>query len=344
MSELENPVTTILRLLKTKVSVIRNNASVASILYSPEHYDREFMKTYDAVVTLGLESEDINKVNLASTIRWRMIYLRCLIHTVDRTIQIDPAREMRDKTLAGILAVIQANRNLPYQTIYNFDGLGYYSTTHKAYEGADATELAPNSTVWTELSVADYQHFWTSNNDRHTKSTTSNTKYSQFLFSFKVGKNTTSTTISELEAREQCLKKLVLTFEGYGTGAQPGLTPPPTPGITFKIWDHSTSAWTHTQTGTSSAVDEVTTITLTADLINHVDANGYLHVLVRSTYPSNGSDPSSITGDFVECTLQVTGLTFCDVLSFRELNDTNAKPYLWKTELKLKGYMFETVS
>jgi hypothetical protein len=128
----------------------------------------------------------------------------------------------------------------------------------------------------------------------------------------------------------------VLSFEGYGTA-------PVGNGITVKVWNHVASAWQQAQIGTGSG-DETVTITLSANWPDFIDADGYVWLLARTTNPSNGSTPAVLYCDFVQCTIQVYGITYCDVVSYRNIDVTDVKPFLCRTEFLLKGWLFESIS
>jgi len=326
MSELEDPVITLLRLITTRICVVKDNGSLASILATKEQYDRELLKQYDAQITVGLDSSIDQKLELAGRLRRRHMTFRCNIYTVDKvTPGADAGKIMRDKVTAQINAIIRENRNLPYQTVYNFYGLGYPSgDPHKAFDAGATTELVPSSTSWVELSVANYQKIWSSDDVRHSKSVSVNNQYALMLFRFKIG------------AREQCVKKIVLSFEGYGTA--PGGN-----GATIKVWNHVASAWQQAQSGTGGA-DETLIITISSNWTDFIDSNGYVWLLAKTTNPSNGVTPAVLYCDFVQCTIQVYGISFCDVISYRNVDVTDVKPYLFRTEFRLKGWLFESIS
>jgi hypothetical protein len=304
LSELEDPVTTLLRLITTRIRVVKDNGSLASLLATKEAYDRELLKQYDAQITMGLDSSQDQKLELTGRLRRRYMVFRCNIYTVDKAAPgADAGKTMRDKVTAQINAIIRENRNLPYQTVYNFYGLGYPSgDPHKAFSAGAATELIPSSASWTELTNLQYQ----------------------MLFKFKIG------------PREQCVKKIVLSFEGYGTA--PGGN-----GATIKVWNHVASAWQEAQSGTGGG-DETLTITISANWPNFIDSSGYVWLLAKTTNPSNGSTPAVLYCDFVQCTIQVYGISFCDVISYRNVDITDVKPYLFRAEFLLKGWLFESIS
>jgi len=326
LSELEDPIITLLRLITTRIRVVKDNGSLASILATKEAYDRELLKEYDAQITMGLDSSQDQKLELAGRLRRRSMVFRCNIYTVDKTAPgADAGKVMRDKVTAQINAIIRENRNLPYQTVYNFYGLGYPSgDPHKAFAAGAATELWPSSTSWAELTNLEYQKIWSSDDVCHSKSVSVNGQYGLMLFRLKLG------------PRENCVKKIVLSFEGYGTS--PGGN-----GVTIKIWNHVVSAWQEAQSGTGGG-DETLTITISANWPNFIDSSGYVWLLAKTANPSNGSTPAVLYCDFVQCTIQVYGLTHCDVVSYRNIDVTDVKPYLSRAEFLLKGWLFESIS
>jgi hypothetical protein len=323
---LENPVTTLLRLINSRIWVRKDDDSKANVLATEEHYDRELLKEYDSQVSLALDSSQDQKLELAGRLRRRYMIFRCNVYAVDKAApNSEPGRVMRDKVDAQINAIIRENRTLPYQTIYNFYGLGYPSgDPHKAFAAGAASELMPSSTSWAELTSEQYQEIWSSDDNRFSKSHNVNNEYAMMLFGFKLG------------AREQCVKKLVLSFEGYGTA-------PAGDGLTIKVWNHVVAMWQQAQTGSQSQ-DETITITLSANWPDFIDANGYVRLLARTTNPSNGSTPAVLYCDFIQCTMQVYGITYCDVVSYRNLDVTDVKPFLFRSEFLLKGWLFESLS
>jgi hypothetical protein len=326
LSELENPVTTLLRLITSRIWVTKDSGSRASVLATREAYDRELLKEYDVQITLALDSSQDQNLELAGRLRRRYMIFRCNTYSVDKAASgADAGKVMRDKVTAQINAIIRENRTLPYETIYNFYGLGYPSgDPHKAYSVGSSAELAPSSASWAELTNLQYQGIWSSDDVRFSKSHNVNNEYAMMLFRFKLG------------AREQCVKKIVLSFEGYG--AAPGGN-----GVTIKVWNHVSSAWQQAQSGTSGE-DEALTIAISSSWTDFIDSDGYVWLLAKTTNPSNGSTPAILYCDFVQCTIQVYGISFCDVISYRNIDVTDVKPFLFRTEFLLKGWLFESIS
>jgi hypothetical protein len=144
------------------------------------------------------------------------------------------------------------------------------------------------------------------------------------LFRFKIG------------SRAQCVKKIVLSFEGYGSSSNGNV------GVSVGVWNHTTSAWEQNQSG-SSGEDETLTINISENWTNFIDSNGYIWLLARTTSPSDGETPAVLYCDFVQCTVNVYGITYCDVVNHKPFDVVDVKPFLFKTEFTLKGWLFETI-
>jgi hypothetical protein len=330
----ENPVSTILRLIDNRIVVTKDNAARASIKCTEENYDRELLKNFDAQITCGQSapSED-QRLNLSGTKRRRIAHLKVSAFTLTKELaSSDPGRKMRDKVTEQLNAIIRECRQIPYQTTYNFYGLGYpEGDPHKAKDASAASELVPSSATWTELSTANYAKIWANDDVLHSKATSTTTLYPQMLFRFKIGKKEDY----DLQPLAACVKSIVLTFVGYGTAAAGN-------GATFQVWNKTSTAWGNPQTGTGSS-KETLTITLTTALTDYIDSDGYCWVLVRTTNPSAGA-ATTLYCDFVQCVIQVKGLTYCDVVSYQNTDIIDVKPVLFKTEFLLRGWLFEDIT
>ena len=121
-------------------------------------FDRELLlKEYDAQITLQVDpvlGVQDQKLNLSGSKRRLVHFFKCTVHSIDKIAPgADAGRVMRNKVTEQIKAIIRENRTLPYETVYNFAGLGYPSgDPHKAYAAGAASELAPSSASWAELS------------------------------------------------------------------------------------------------------------------------------------------------------------------------------------------------
>ena len=317
----EDPVTTLVRLLDTKMWLVKDDGSLASIHVSKEWYDRELLKNYDGQVTVGLLRNEDKKMSLTGKVRRREGTLRVNIWLVDKPNMV--GRDMRDKLREEILRIIRENRTKPNETIYDFVGIGPPTGTHKAYHAKSDTELAPGAAGWTELTASEYEKLWHSDDDRYSYSQSVNLNYSMILFRFKI------------ESQEKTVNKIVLSVEGYGTA-------PAGNGMTVKVWDHVNEVWEQAHTGTGGA-DEWISITLTSNLTDYIDSDGYIYLLARTTNPSDGNTAAVIYTDYSDSIITVSGITYCDVASYRDEDEVRVKPFLWRTEFLVKSWLFETI-
>lgn len=324
MSNLEDPVTTTIRLLSQNMRLVKDDDSIASVYVSPQWYDRELFKNYDGQVTVGLSQSEDHKIELSGKIRQRRGRLAVNVWATDKVGSSDTGRSMRQKIVEEINRVVRQNMKIPNQTVYDFAGLGYPSgDPHKASQAAGVSEFAPSNAAWVEISSADYQKIWTADSIDYSKSVSVNLQYPLMLFRFKVA------------CKAQTVLKIVLGFVGYGTA--PGGS-----GSTIKVWNPVASAWQNASSG-SAGVNETVTITLTSNLTNYIDSNGYVWLLARTTNSSNGSTPAVLYCDYVSCAVTVNGITYMDVVSFRDRDKVDVKPFIFRTEFVLKSWSFEDI-
>jgi hypothetical protein len=324
VSEVEDPVTTVVRLLSTNMRVVKDDLSIASILVTSEWYNREVFKNYDGQITVGLRASQDLKVELSGRIRRRVGTLAVNVWGTDRSDpKAEPGKVVRRKMLEEVLRIVRQNRAVPNRTVYTFYGLGASSSTNRAYDVGNASELGPSDAGWTELSAAEYAKVWSSDDQRHSKSHGVNNRFALMLFRFK------------LESRELTAKRIVLSLEGYGTA-------PAGNGATVKVWNHTTSAWGNAASGTESS-DETITVTLTSSLSDYIDGSGFVWLLAKTTNPSNGSTPAILYCDCASCTVTVNGITYCDVATYRDQDNAEVSPFVFRTEIGLKSWLFEDV-
>ena len=324
MSSFEDPVTTTIRLLSQNVRVVKDNGSVANVYVSQQWYERELFKNYDVQVTVGLSQSEDYKIDISGKIRQRRGRLAVNVWATDKVGSSDTGRSMRQKIVEEINRVVRQNMKVPNQTIYDFVGLGHPSgDPHKAFQAAGVSEFAPGNAAWTELSSADYQKIWVADAIDYSKSVSVNLQYGMMLFRFKVA------------SKAQTVLKIVLDFVGYGIA--PGGN-----GSTIKVWNQVASAWQNAATGSGGA-NETVTITLTSNLTNYIDANGYVWLLARTTNSSNGSTAAVLYCDYVSCTITVNGITYLDVVAFRDRDKVDVKPFIFRTEFVLKSWFFEDI-
>lgn len=236
VAEFENPVITILRLIESRLRVLKDDGGLAHVLCSQANYDRELLKDIDAQITVSKTADPCQqqKHTLDGKLRRRIYSLRATITTVDKpSPSADVGRVMRDKVLEQLLLIILENRNLPYRTFYNFYSLDAMSATHKAYDAVATTELEPSGVAWSELPNVVYVNLWGSDGLRYSKTASGNGEFAFMLFRFKIGAKAGE---ARNEPRKQCLKRLVLAFEGFGVS-------PAGNGVTLKVWNQATGSW-----------------------------------------------------------------------------------------------------
>jgi len=323
MPEIEDMVTTLVRLLNKNMQVVKDDGTLANIYVSEQWYDRELFKNHDGQVTVGLDHCEDQKIGLSGTARRRVGFARVNVWTVDKPEQAVTGRKMRDKMRVEINRVIREKRTKPNEAINNFAGVGPATGTQKAYHAGSLSELARGDPAWTELTATDYEKLWYSDDNRFSKSVNVNLQHALVLFRFKI------------DPDEKVVKNIVLKFEGYGTA-------PAGNGATIKVWNHVVSAWQNAQTGTAGA-DEIITITVTSPLTDFIEANGYVYLLARTTNPSDGVTPAVLNCDHSECVVTVQGITYADIVSYRDQDQVNVKPFIWRTEFQVKTWLFETV-
>jgi hypothetical protein len=324
MSENENPVTTVVRLLQKNMHVVKEDGSLANIHVSKEWYDREAFKNYDGQVTVGLEESRDQILEISAKTRRRLSLLRVNVWATDKPEQAINGRIMREKIREEVNRIIRQNRNKPNTTAYDFHGVGQATDTHKAYKASAETELVPQDSGWNELTDEDYAKAWYSDDTRFSGTASSDGECALMLFRFKI------------ESEVQTIKKIVLAFEGYGTA-------PAGNGFVIKVWNHVAEAWQNVQTSDAVAEDQTVTISLTSNLDNYVDGDGFVWLFARTVNASDGSTDAVLHCDYACCTVTVNGITYCDVISFRDLEDVRVKPFIFRTEFTVKTWMFENV-
>ncbi len=336
MSEVENPVMTVLRLIENKIRVITDGGGVAAVKCTQEHFNRELLKDHDAQITVGIDptlgTQD-QKLTMDGRVRRRIFYLRATTFTWEKTAPgKDTGLAIRQKLNEQLNTILRENRNLPYQYTYSLYALGALSSTHKAYDLAFNSEVSPAHSSWVELSDANYAKVWSNDDVLHSKSTSTAGQYPMMLFRFKIGLKSGE---SSNEPREQSIKSIILTFVGYGTAAAGN-------GATVQVWNHRTAAWTNPATGTAPA-KETLTITLSSAWTDYIDSEGYLYMMARTTNASAGA-ATVLYCDFVQCVTQTLGITRCDVVKYSDVDNTTIQPIVYTSAFIIKTWLIETLS
>jgi len=322
MSEIEDAATTVARLLKTEMRVVKDDGSLATVIVTSEWQNTDAFKNCDGQVTVGLAESTDQKIELSGKTRRRLSFVRVNVWTTDTPGASESSRVMRGKIVEEVNRVVRQNRSKPNETLYDFFNTGPTTQTRKAY--SSSSEASPDASGWTELSSEQYQQLWYSDDARCQISYGENGEYAAVLFGFKV------------ESREKAVKKIVLSFEGYGTA-------PSGDGVAVKVWNHEASAWQNAQTGGAGGTDETITVMLVSDLPNYIDDEGYVWFLARTLNASDGSTPAVLYCDYTYCTVTVNGVSYCDIAGFRNLDRVDVKPFIFRTEFTVKSWFFENI-
>lgn len=330
----EDPLTTVIRLINRNLRVVKEDGSLAHVHISREWYDRELFRNHDAQVTVGLAESREERLEMSARLRRRNMVFRLNVWASDKPEPSDPGRLLRGKIVEEIYRIIRQNRNLPNKIRYNFAGLGYpEGDPHKAFSAGAASELVPRDPGWAELRESqsqgydEYQRIWYSDDWRYSKGYTAVSGYAMMLFRFKV------------DCSEKCIKQLRFVFEGYGVA--PGGN-----GVAAKVWNHVAQEWQHIVINSADEDEELVLelgLTEDRDLSDYVDDDGHVWLLVRTAFPSNGSGPAELYCDYACLWTFVKGISFLDIISSRDADRVDVKPFIYRTEFTLRGWLFEDV-
>lgn len=321
MSEIEDAQTTIARLLKHNMRVVKDNGGLANINVGDEFQQADALKGYDGQVTVALADSSDQKLELSGKTRKRLQTLRVNVWATDFS-RSENARSMRGKMVEDVNRAIRQNRSTPNQTVYSFVGAGNGGQACKAFQST--AEYPPGHSSWVELSSLGYQQLWYSDDTRIQVSSSLNGEYAVLMLGFK------------LESRKQTVKKIVLAFEGYGS-SQNG------DSVTIKVWNSVQNVWQNSQTQEGTGQDRTLSITLAQNPADYIDSNGYVWLTAQTASLTNGSTSAVLNCDYASCTVTVNGISYCDVSSYRQLDLTEIKPFIFRTEFTIKSWFFENI-
>jgi hypothetical protein len=320
----EDPVTTAIRLIQSNITVIKTDGSIAKIMVSSQWYDRELFKDYDAQISIGLARSIDKKLTVDGATRQRIGSLRLNTWSTNRPQTSDDGPTMRQKICQEINRIVHQYMKTPNVVNLNYAGEGSPGSPHKAFWADASSELAPGNSGWTELTSAQYEQIWYQDGTDFSYASTTSGNYALMLFQILLP-NVPATT-----------QQIVLNFIGYGTA-------PSGNGITMKVWNASAQAWQNATTGTGSS-NATVTITLTSNITNYIDSNGYVWVLVRTTNPSTGSSgAATIYCDTANAVDTVNGITYIDIVSYSDKDKIDVKPFIYRTEFLLTSWYLETI-
>jgi hypothetical protein len=317
MSENEDPASTITRLLKNKLRVVKDSGALAAVAVSGEWQNVDALKGVDGQVTVGLTDSSDQKIELTGKIRQKTSIIKVNVWATDNPNSSESGKVTRSKIVEAINQAIRLNRAKPNTVTLDFTTPTVGEPDCTAYCGD--SQDSPSSQNWIELSDIERQSLWYSDGQRHQVLVGDLGKFASLLFQVKLG------------CRENAAKSVSFSFEGHGSG-----------GFELKVFNHVAGAWQNTQTSNASQTDQTKTLTLTADLPNYID-DGCIWFLTKTLTASNGEDSASLFCNYVSCTLAVNGITYCDVAGFRNLDRVDVKPFIYRTEFTLKSWFIENI-
>jgi len=320
MSEVEDAAVTLARLLRTNMRVVKDDGSLADVSVTGEWQNAEAFKSHDGQVTVGLAEGSDQKLELSGKTRRRLQFLRVNVWATDAAGSEESGRVMRRKIVEEVLRVVRQHRVKPNETIYDFLPTGSAAQPHKTYAGT--AEVPPNGQGWSEIAAEDYVKLWYSDDDRLEIIASGNGEHAVMLSRFKV------------ESREKGVSRMVLLFEGYGTALGGD-------GVTVKVWNHEAEAWENAESGGAGGFDEAISIILASALPDYIDDEGFVWFLAETSNASDGQTPAVLRCDYVSLTVTVNGVTYCDILSYRDVDRVDIKPFVYRTEITVKSWFFE---
>ena len=146
MSETEDPVVTIVRLLQTEMRVVLDSGALASVHVSGEWQLSDALKSGDGQVTVALAEAVDQKIDLSGKIRRRISTARINVWTADMPNSTESGKSLRLKIVDAVNNTIRRNRKKPNQTTYTFVGSGPGGESGRAFSGD--VEASPSGS-WT---------------------------------------------------------------------------------------------------------------------------------------------------------------------------------------------------
>jgi hypothetical protein len=97
MSETEDAVITVARLLRTEMHVVKDDGALATVIVTNEWQNTDAFKGCDGQVTVGLAEVTDQKIELSGKTRRRLSFLRVNVWVTDKPSASEAGRVMRGK-------------------------------------------------------------------------------------------------------------------------------------------------------------------------------------------------------------------------------------------------------
>lgn len=328
MTEFEDPVDTIIRLLDNQLNLTFDDGSAMALLVTRKTCDRRQFTTYDGQISVSeIEPSTLRPLNLEQSVAQRLAALQIIACAVQKT--KEDGDRIRHKLREDIVRVLREYRFRPHLTSWTFANITQATDKHTALEQDAAAQPDPDDGSFTELSDANYGKVGASDDDRFQQTTSENTKFPFSLLKFKFA-----------TPKESQVSGIGIAVEGYGV--IPGGN-----GFKLSIWNHVASAWQQAQTH-AEASDDTLTITITSGMTNYIevaaDGYSYIYVLVQTTQASDGVDPAATHIDYALCQLTVDAITHIRTPAYTDLDEGRGKECFFKTIFRTVAWLIQTVA
>lgn len=182
------------------------------------------------------------------------------------------------------------------------------------------------ATFATEFSATQYGNIAVLDGTPYALSNAVNSNYVQHLFSFDVlaylkikGDIPAWWDVTKLKAN---FKQAIIDLYAWGVGSNAGVS---TNGVKVRVWNGTTASWNE---WSSHAGSTPTRLPATAiPNANFIDPNGFIHLNVHPSYPSDGVIPSTIYTDYPRIEVQL----------YTELQQTNSDRAFDETKKALRA-------
>ena len=133
MSEVEDAASTVARLLRTELRVVKDDGALVTVIVTCEWQNTDAFNNCDGQVTVGLAESADQKIELSGKTRRRISFVRVNVWVTDAPRASDAGRVMRGKIVEEVNRVVRQNRSKPNETLYDFFNAGPSTQAQKAY-------------------------------------------------------------------------------------------------------------------------------------------------------------------------------------------------------------------
>lgn len=326
MTEREDAVDTLVRLLDTEINLTYDDGTSAPVLVTRQKCDRHKFKDYAGQIQVAKTiPATVKPLNLEQSVTQYIINLAIQSCAVkNATAEGDRIRQLLREE---ILRVLRQHRFIPHKTTFDYVNITTATAKHTAFHQTKATQPNPDDVDWTEFTNTEYGKIAVSDDDDINISTSTNTKYPFILLTFKFP-----------TPKETQVSVIVIDAEGFGV--IPGGN-----GFQLSVWNHVTSTWEQTASHTEAS-DSLLTKTISSGIANYIHEAGgfgYIYVLIQTTQPSDGT-LTTVNLDYADSILTVDTITHLRTPTFQDVDEQEGKECFFKTVFSVVGWLIDTVT